>query len=278
MTTSMPLAPLSVALLLAFLVAGCSSTPALPPGAMNSAAATTEPSKLPDEQPIFIDVIQKLENTGQYYAAIAYLDEYDRRWHVTPQTQLLRATAYRKTGRLDDSAQIYRAMLHGPLAAHAQEGLGLVEAEQGHLARALTHFHMASEISPTDVGVLNNLGYAALQARDWSLAEETLFKAGQLAPADKRVWSNIAVYMLATNHPYRAERVMDRFDMNYKERGDIHRTAARLGQPHQRSMNDQPGGFKSTEQAPGIVNLLQPRITSLYRTELSSTDPGSIRP
>jgi Flp pilus assembly protein TadD len=270
---------LPLALLLATgMLGACSSQPQYPVTSM-AAAPEDAVQKQPDQQPIYVELIQKMVDTGQYYAALAYLDQYDRRWPATHQTQFLRATAYRNTGRLPQAATIYAELTHTGLKAKAYEGLGLVKAAQGHMPQALSDFKAAVEYDPTDVNALNNLGYSALALRDYPLAEETLFKAGQLAPQDKKIWSNIAVLMALTNQQFKAETIMARFQLSWPERKAIYHTVKAISSGHAPSgaadhlvsttvMPGEPGAGDAADAASmtsaGNVTLLQPRITGLF--------------
>lgn len=257
---------------MACLLSGCglmAGTPSLPPG-----ASTPDPvqlAKSPDNEKIYLQVIRKLEDSGQYYAALAYIDKYQGQWPANTEIDYLRATALRKIGRFGEAGALYRKLLGSTdYKARSYNGLGLISAETGDYRKAVDYFRSAAAADPTNVDILNNLGYAALVQKDMNLAEITLFKAGQLGPQDRRVWSNIALYEIAAGHQYKAERIMDRFNMNWKERNAIRDDAQRLAQGHLPGtpLADRAQGVESGRPGPsdgsGPFRLLQPRVTGLF--------------
>lgn len=251
------------------------STPSLPPGA--NAPDPVRFAKAPDNAQIYQQVIQKLEDTGQYYAALAYIDKYEGQWPATAEIRYLRATALRKIGRFEEADALYGKLLGSPdFKARAFNGLGLISAERGDYRKAVGYFQSAASSDPTNIDVLNNLGYAALVQKDMNLAQITLFKAGQLGPQDRRVWSNIALYEIVAGHEYNGERIMDRFAMNWKERDAIRDDARRLLQGKAFGNPDPladrvPGGGTVASNPP--VRLLQPRVTGLFSEDHGA--PGS---
>jgi Flp pilus assembly protein TadD len=202
---------------------GCAAAnqPAPPPMAAMAAHK-------PDEQGLYLQLVERMEKERQWYAALAYLEEYHRHWPENAQTWYLRARALRATGQLKESEGYYQKLLDGPLSAYGYEGLGLVAAAQGQSGDALREFRKAARQAPTNADILNNLGYAALVAKDLPLAKDSLFKAGQLAPDDQRIWSNIALYYFAAGEPLRAQEVMDKRNMGWEESNAIRARAAAL--------------------------------------------------
>lgn len=263
---------------IASLLSGCglmASTPSLPPGA--NAPEPVQLAKTPDNAKIYLQVIRKLEDGGQYYAALAYIDKYQGQWPANTEIDYLRATALRKIGRFSEADALYRKLLSSAdYKARSYNGLGLISAETGDYRNAVGYFRSAAAADPTNVDILNNLGYAALVQKDMNLAQITLFKAGQLGPQDRRVWSNIALYEIAAGHQYKAERIMDRFNMNWKERNAIRDDAQRLarGKVPGSPLADRSPGEQSRPPNPsggsGPFLLLQPQVTGLF-----SSDQGS---
>ena len=236
---------------------GCAAAnqPAPPPMAAATAAHK------PDEQGLYLQLVERMEKERQWYAALAYLDEYHRHWPENAQTWYLRARALRATGQLKESQGFYQKLLDGPLSAYGYEGLGLVAAAQGQSGEALREFRKAARQSPTNADILNNLGYAALVAKDLRLAKDSLFKAGQLAPDDQRIWSNIALYYLEAGEPLRAQEVMDKRNMSWAERNAIRARATALtgGAPGHGAAPGTPTPFAESSGP-----LLSPPITQVF--------------
>lgn len=249
-------------LLAGLLVTACSSTPSLPPGASAPDLIQDSGRAQPDEKELYLRIVYKLEESSQYYAAIAYLDRYERNWPPTDETVYLRAVAYRKTGNLAGAKPLYERLRSGRFEARAYEGLGLIDAEQGRKRESLRNFERAARVDPTNVDLLNNEGYAAMLVKDFPQAEAALFKAGQLGPQDKRVWSNIAVLEIVRNRQYQALRIMDRFQMSSSERDRIFKTARTILAGGSVAPLD---GMR--ESAPAVsqgASLLQPRVGGLF--------------
>ena len=252
-------------LLAACCLPGCSAPARVPPVNMDGVSEARAQRGDPNERGLYIQLIEKLEETGQYYAALAHLDRYERDWPVTDQVRYLRATALRKTGDLDQARALYQELTRGQYGARAYEGLGLIEAARGDGRAALQRFEQASRIDPTNVELLSNLGYAAMQVRENKLAEQALFKAGQLGPQDRRAWSNIAVYELITLQPSKAAKIMERFQMSQQERDAIMRAAKSLGATGGR-FTPQSGKDTGRESlfSTGDNAVLQPRISGIF--------------
>lgn len=237
---------------LAFL-GGCATVPG--PGVAPEAAATEHP----DQKGLYLQLIQRMEAQGQYYAALAYLDKFDQRWPDDPESSLLRGRALRATGQLADAARYYQRLLaYSAFAAQGHEGLGLVAGAQGNVSLAVKEFEAAARLAPTDPQILSNLGYSELVAKRYDLAKEALFKAGELAPKDSRIWSNIALYYLLTGDQYRAVAAMDRLDMSWSERSAIRAKAMAMAEP------EASGGQGERLSTAGRTDLLQPPINEVF--------------
>lgn len=242
-------------------LAGCSSLQQPARSAERPVPPAVE-AKAPDEARLYLELIHKMQAGGQYYASLAYLDKYDTQFQASAQTRFLRATALRKVGRLDEAGQIYDKLAQvADYAAQAHNGLGLICAENGDYAQAKAHFQAAAAKDPTNLDILNNLGYAALASGDLEAAQIALYKGGQLGPKDRRVWSNIAVLEILRGRPRNAERIMDHFQLDRDRRAAIQREAARW------STAQVPPETAPTAQAPAprrggtSAVLLQPRVT-----------------
>jgi len=237
-------------------LAACAiESPPAPPPTLEAAA------RKPDEQGLYLQLVERMEKEHQWYAALAYLEEYRRHWSENPQIWYLRARALRATGQLDESREYYRKLLDSSLSAYGYEGLGLVAADQGRNTEALREFKKAAKRAPTNADILNNLGYAALVEKDLPLAKEALFKAGQLAPDDQRVWSNIALYYLVAGDSLRAQKIMDERHMSWDESNAIRARAAALT-----ARASAPGHARTTPAPSGAssIPLLSPPIAQVF--------------
>ncbi|RYY71115.1 MAG: pilus assembly protein, partial [Comamonadaceae bacterium] len=115
-----PIAWGAAAVALALLVAVAPAA-AGPQGSPQVTTAT--PGSGPDARATYMALILELQAQGQSYAALANVAQYESRWGVSPETQVLQADALRATGQDDRAAAIYRQLLQGPRAAAAHRGL-----------------------------------------------------------------------------------------------------------------------------------------------------------
>lgn len=181
-----------------------------------------------DLQGLNLQLIEKMEAEQKWYAAISYLDRYLKDYPPSASTDLLRARALAATGRPEQAGRYFHRVLRTPLAAQGYQGLGLIAARNGDIARAIRRFQQAVQEDPTDAGILNNLGYAALQGKAWGVARDALFRAGELAPQDERVWSNIALYYLLRGDTLKAQQIMGAHNFNWNVSQSIRQEADQM--------------------------------------------------
>jgi len=176
----------------------------------------------------YLQVVAELQRKSLWYAALAHLDALEQRWGVSDTSRLLRADALRQTGQFQDSERLYRALQSGSQAARAAHGLGLLAAAQGQYREAVAQLQAARRLSPTDALLLNDLGYALLhtpQARD---ARLPLMQAVQLQPAQRRILSNVAVYLLLFGKDQEAAQWMQQHQMGAPLRQQVFQQAQQL--------------------------------------------------
>src|SRR5690625_2993831 len=81
------------------LLGGCATTDGY--GAMHNPAARMAATQgLPttaDDQVMYLRLIKKMQKRGLYYASLAHIDAYEKRYGTTPQVAILRADALRET-------------------------------------------------------------------------------------------------------------------------------------------------------------------------------------
>ena len=102
----------AIAMLLA--LAGC-AMPVAKSGSPNSTEAA-----------IHTDLIRGLLDHGQYYAALAHIDEEQRANGKSDALSALRADALAAMGRTAEADEMYRSLLHGEFAGEGYHGLGLL--------------------------------------------------------------------------------------------------------------------------------------------------------
>ena len=209
----------------ALVLGACAS---LPDAAQAEAAqaAAREPSL--DNAPTYLALVRQMQGNGMWFASLAHIDALEQRWGVTNETRLLRADALRQTGQQAAATALYEKLLDSPERASAYRGLGLLAGAGNDFARAAEMFEKARQVLPADGLLLSDLGYALLRARRFDAARVPVLQAAQLQPANPRVRSNLALYLLTQGQAEQARQVMDEARFNGATRQAIEQLALEL--------------------------------------------------
>ena len=162
------------------------------------------------EATLYLDAVRGLIAQGQYYAAIAHIQE-DRRIHGdTAELRLLEADARRKLKQNKTSEALYQGVIRGGadggLAAKARHGLGLLYAPV-NLAAALKELREATRLKPTDAEFRSDYGYALMQSRRLAEARIELSTANELAPDNIAARNNLLILLFAVGDEAAAQRL-----------------------------------------------------------------------
>nr|MBU2747589.1 tetratricopeptide repeat protein [Acidithiobacillus montserratensis] len=206
------------------LIAGCATSPH-PPVVVDAPAPKISSQHLAN---LNLQLVERMESEKKWYAALSWLDRYRQQYPASANSDLLRARALAATGSIHDAEKYFSRLLSGPLAAQGYQGLGLIAAGQNKKDRAIRNFARAARRAPTNADMLNDLGYAYLQDHQLESARAALFRAGELAPDDARIWSNIALYYLLRNETYQAQEVIGSHQLDWHTQQMIHAEASRL--------------------------------------------------
>ena len=162
------------------------------------------------EATLYLDAVRGLIAQGQYYAAIAHIQE-DRRIHGdTAELRLLEADARRKLKQNKTSEALYQGVIRGGadggLAAKARHGLGLLYAPV-NLVAALKELREATRLKPTDAEFRSDYGYALMQSRRLTEARIELSTANELAPDNIAARNNLLILLFAVGDEAAAQRL-----------------------------------------------------------------------
>lgn len=180
---------------------------------------------------IYLQLIEGMQNKSLYFASLAHLDAFDRRWPNNPRASLLRADAMREAGYSDKALALYQGLLQGALSGSAYHGLGMIAAKKGDLPAALAALLRANQLDPTSAPILNDLGYIQLLNRQMDDASFSLHKATELDSKNTRAGANLALLYLLENKPERAEGVMNWYKLPEQHRKEIRDKARGLLSP-----------------------------------------------
>jgi tight adherence protein D len=146
-----------------------------------------------DDQHLYFAVIQGLHSAGRSQAALAYLDDFDKRYPDNIDAEILRGNAWVATGQNEKANQIFQKAVKEGAVSEGNEGLGKVCAKIQDWLCAARHFAIASRAKPTDPKLLNNLGYALLMSARIDDAYDPLARAVELQPTDKQIRNNLLI-------------------------------------------------------------------------------------
>lgn len=217
----------SLSLLLALLLSasGC---------ATNRAAYTPPPiepalaSVAQDDRGMYLALLQQMQTQGAYFASLAHIDAFRKRFGDPPELRALQAHALRETGEPEAAASLYRTLTKGPQAAPAWHGLGLVAAGRGDMIAAEKSFESAVQLEPLNSRYLGDLGFVRLKAGLYAQARAPLAKAAELNPDNPRAVSNLALWALLSDRPDTAESIMRQANLPTATRVEIQRLARQL--------------------------------------------------
>ncbi|WP_175777566.1 pilus assembly protein [Burkholderia anthina] len=190
--------------------------------------AADQKQAVPDTPAMYLNLIQRMQTQGLYYASLAHIDAYDKTYGASPDTILLRADALRMTDQPAASAAAYTQLLKTPLAARGYRGLGLIAGAAGDFGQAVQALTQASDLAPTDASLLSDLAYAKLRNGDVVGARVPLMKAAELDQHNPKIVSNLVLYLLAAGHAPDAQRLMNQQHLSADIRKDISNDAAKI--------------------------------------------------
>lgn len=169
-----------------------------PPDAYSPQATVQDAPRL-KEQEIHTDLIRQMLAQGQYYAALAHIEDAQR-GGGNDELTVLEADARRNLGQTQQADALYHRVLENPkYSAEAYHGLGLlyVKTDPDGAIRNLQH---AVKDAPTNIDFRSDLGYALMEAGRYTEAMPELSTAAELAPGQLKTRNNLIIlYLLVGN-------------------------------------------------------------------------------
>lgn len=205
--------PLGLVLAMAIGLAGCVS-PRQPDRNMMSVASgkdaetasTARRSSEDADQAVYTDLVRKMLDQKQYYAALAHIQAQQRRDGGSAELSYLEAETRRKLDQFDAADRLYRGLLRSALSGEAYHGLGLLWAERNN-RQSLQYLHAAASRKPTDAQVRNDFGYALMQAGRYREALPEFATAVELDPASQKARNNLLMLLMLSGDEARLQRV-----------------------------------------------------------------------
>lgn len=189
-------------------------------GALGLAAPTTVLAKAKpaaeevSTRTLYLALIRQARLDGRPRAALAYLDDFDRRHPGEREAHVLRVNCLLDLGQVEAAnaalAQVSASGDSGEVLAVR----GHVLAAQARWPEAAQAYARAQQASPADPFIGNALGYAQLRIGRVEEAVETLKRALDLAPSNAeshaRVRNNLALALTAAGHSAEAAALLAR--------------------------------------------------------------------
>ena len=188
------------------------------------------PSDVDQETPhlkqaeIHADLIQQMLDNGQYYAALAHVQEEQRNSGPSEALTLLEADARGHIGQRPQADALYRTLLQGSRAADAYHGLGRLYVDTS-LDSAIRYFAAAVQRAPTNVDFRNDLGYALMSAGRYTEAQPELSTAAELAPGQAKARNNLIVLMMLKGNEGAVQQLAQDAAVPPAKLQDLRRTA-----------------------------------------------------
>lgn len=219
------LRPACLLLALVAAVAGCSSTT---PKYLR-APSLAEPTPAPqDSRNAYLELIQRMQLQGAWYASLAHVDAFRQRYGDTPALRLLQADALRQTGQIDAALALYRELGNGPQAAAAAHGIGLIAALRDDDDGGEQALARATQLNPLNTDYLGDLGYARLRAGRFEQAREPLAKALELSPGNAKATANLALWALLRGDTATVERLAQQASFSEETRRSVEQQALQI--------------------------------------------------
>lgn len=184
---------------------------------LTSAAASAGAEPAAEEgstRTLYLALIRQARLDGKPRAALAYLDDFDRRHSGDREAQVLRVNCLLDLGQTDAAQAALGRVSASDRSGEAWAARGHVLAARARWPEAAQAYTQAQAASPADVFIGNALGYAQLRAGRSAEAIETLRRALDLAPdaahGHALVRNNLALALTASGRSDEAAALLAR--------------------------------------------------------------------
>lgn len=158
---------------------------------------------------LYIGLINTMAEDGKHRAALAYLDDFDKRWPGDAEATALRADQHLALGEYKEAAVQYRKVMNTSVKDRAYAGFGRIAAALGDWPRAVGQLEKARALRPAHVSYLNNLGYAYLKVGQNKKALTLLERALEIDPKNDAVRNNVILALAQNKEKAKVMRALD---------------------------------------------------------------------
>lgn len=166
-----------------------------------------------ENQAMHRELIRSMLQQGQYYAALAHIEDQKRISGDSLELRALEAEAKRNLNRTAEAIKLYNSLLNTAFDGEAHHGLGLITFNADRVG-AVQHLRMAVQKEPTDAQFRNDLGFALMQSGRYSEALTELATAVELEPGNAKARNNLIVLLIVSGDTVRARQVARDSGMN----------------------------------------------------------------
>jgi len=192
-------------------------------------ACAAEPA--PSTRGLYFQLIRQARADGRPRAALAYLDDFERRYPGQADAQVLRINSLLDLGEIAAAQAALRQLPAASGNAAVLAAHGHVLAATGDWPAAASCYEAALGASPADPLLRNALGYAQLRTGRARAATDTLRAASALAPASEVIRNNLLLALTLVGRAVEVEAMLARIDDtagSARLRADVATQAARI--------------------------------------------------
>lgn len=204
--------------LLALMLSACATTP-------NTLISPSSRAEGPASRQVHTDLVREMIAQGRYYAALAHIEELQKRGGPRDELLLLHARVLAKLDRNEQAESEYKQLLGSTFEGEARHGLGLLYASRNHSV-SLDYLKQAARLKPTDPDIRNDYGYALLAGGQYPVARLELATAYELASNVDKYRNNYVLSLLLFKDEAEIRRVVQRSGMSDKTLENLRAQAA----------------------------------------------------
>ncbi|CCA90418.1 tetratricopeptide repeat protein [Novosphingobium sp. PP1Y] len=172
-------------------------------------ARATDVQEAGSTKSLYLMLIRQARSDGRPRAALAYLDDFDRRHPDDLEARILRVNCLLDLGQTGEASAEAGKLPTDDRSGEVQQVRGHVFAAEKHWPDAIAQYEQALLLKPADPLTSNALGYARLQSGQFEAALENLRAAHDLAPDDTVIRNNLLLALTLADHAREAKYLFE---------------------------------------------------------------------